>query len=366
MKRYLITFKNDYNKELLSEFNAKDVTTYEYINNVITCLLDDNSAEKLSEVDEIISVELDDVDNFDGLASSSYTNSYAWLWMGIDRFHAKGIKGDGVKVAVMDSGIQKHVDLEIKGGVNAYNGSLPYDSNLANGHGTRVAGVIASKGIKGNFVGGAPNVDLYAIRIDDGGGSINRTHWSSQIAGINWAIQNGMDVVNCSFSSENDSEARRQAFKAAADAGIAIFCSGGNRQGSKSLAEHTVVYPSCYPFVITTDNLSSNKSRYSTSSVGRGLNFANGGVSIRTTNIDATKSVSDKYSSNTGTSYASPASAGIYALYKQMYPNLDRDKILQKMYVNAENLGNPLYFGAGIPKFPKIEHENILINGRLP
>src|SRR5699024_6089391 len=112
--------------------------------------------------------------------------SYAYDFMDVKKFHDEGLKGQGIKVAVMDSGIQKHTDLIIKGGVNTYNNSLPYDANLNNSHGTKVAGIIARKD------GGiATECDLYAIRIDDGVSNTNNTQWSEQEVGMDWAISNG-------------------------------------------------------------------------------------------------------------------------------------------------------------------------------
>ena len=367
MRKYLVTFKGKANTAILNELGATNIYKPRFIDRVVICTLDNDGKRALEEADQILSVELDEADVVGDILDEDEVEkgSYAYDFMEVSKFHRKGIKGDGVKVAVMDTGVQRHVDLSIAGGVNAFNNSLPYDNNLANGHGTRVAGVIAARGINEDFVGIAPNVSLYAIRIDDGGGSINRTHWSSQIIGMEWAIVNDIDVINCSFSSTVDSIARREAFKAAYDAGIAIFCSGGNRQGDVPLSQHTVAYPSIYPFVISTANINEDKTRYSTSSVGKGLNFSNGGVSIRTTNMDNSKSISDRYSTNTGTSYASPATAGMYCLYKSMFPNESREKLLQRMYVNAEKIGSHLFFGTGIPRFPNIGYENIIINERV-
>src|SRR5699024_12699822 len=103
--------------------------------------------------------------------------------------------------------------------------SLQHDSALGSSHGAKIAGVVAAQDNGKGVLGVAPGCDLYAVRIDDGGGSINRTLWSAQIRAINWCIENGMDAINCSFSSETESKARREAFEEANKAGIAIFCS---------------------------------------------------------------------------------------------------------------------------------------------
>src|SRR5699024_12342528 len=110
--------------------------------------------------------------------------------MEVQKFHDLGIKGAGVKVAVMDSGVQQHEAYALKGGVNAFDSSKPYDANLNNSHGTMVAGVVAKES------GGiAPECDLYAIRIDDGVSTKNGPQHEAQIRGMDWAIDNNMDVV---------------------------------------------------------------------------------------------------------------------------------------------------------------------------
>src|SRR5699024_3165080 len=174
-------------------------------------------------------------------------------------------------------------------------------------------------------------------------GGINRTVWSSQLAGVYWAVENGLDAVSCSLSSPIDSLARKKAFKLAHDAGLAIFCSGGNNRLSGDTTSYTVPYPAKYPFTIATANIKSDKTKNANSSIGRGLNFSNGGTSIKSTSISSSLAISDTYATGSGTSYASPATMGLYILYKQKYGE-SREKTLQRMVVNSEKLGDSLWY----------------------
>lgn len=280
--------------------------------------------------------------------------TYAYDFMEVKKFHDQGIKGQGVKVAVMDTGIQKHEDLNVIGGYNAYNSNIPYDSDIAHGHGTRVAGIIGS-----SKNGIAPECDLYAIRIDNNTGSNGGLRFNEQVKGINWAIDNDIDVLICSISSTYDTIERRMAFSNAYYAGIAIFCSANNRQGNFGTGLSRMFYPANYPFVVSSGNITRDKKKYGSSSVGNQLNFSSGGVNVNTTTNDPNSEISNKYTNGTGTSYSNPAVAGVYCLYKNMYPNDSREKLLERMYVNAEKLGDPRLYGAGIPKYPSIEYENI-------
>src|SRR6185295_10200659 len=100
-------------------------------------------------------------------------------------------KGAGVKVAVIDTGIQSnHPDLSanIKGGVHFYQTStgIGTDGNWEddNGHGTHVAGTIAARDNLFGVVGVAPQVDLYAVKVLDASGSGSL---AAVAAGIRWA-----------------------------------------------------------------------------------------------------------------------------------------------------------------------------------
>ena len=360
MKRYLIVLKEKRNIDFLKYYNASNIEVHMGL--IVFAHMSEEDANRLKENEYIDSIEQDGEDTTDGEVYLESQLSYPFKLMNIEKFHSEGFKGKGFKVGILDTGVQKHVNLKISGGVNAFDNSVPYDASLRSSHGTRVAGVVNAQGIDGNIIGVAPEAELYAIRIDDGSGGINRTLWSSQIAGISWAVDNGLDAVNCSFSSPIDSLARKKAFKLAHDAGLAIFCSGGNNQLSEDTTSHSVPYPAKYPFTIATANIRDSKIRYTSSSIGRGLNFSNGGTSITSTSISSSLTISDTYATGSGTSYASPATMGIYILYRQKFKE-DRDKTLQRMSINSEYLGDSLWYGVGLPKYPTVNYNNIQVKG---
>src|SRR5699024_9860117 len=319
--RYLITFKDVASKRILEEYNASNIELFSNLKNITVCELSEESADELSRDDLILSVEIDCRDSFDaGGDSESGVRSYAHDLLEVKKYHDLGYKGQGIKIAIFDSGIQKHENLNIAGGFNAYDQNAPFDSNINNSHGTMVAGVLAGKGINGAPLGVAPECELYAVKLDDNVSTKNGSFWSEQIAGMDWAINNNIDIINCSFSGLTDSIARRSAFKAAHEAGIIICCSAGNMQNRVTDDRSTIGFPANYPFVVTTANVRSDKTRYVTSCLGKNINFSSGGVSITSTTTDRDNQVSIKYRSGTGTSYASPTIAGVIALIKNMFP----------------------------------------------
>jgi len=366
MEKYLIVLKQKRDVDFLKEYKAENIVIHLGI--IVFAYLSKDEAERLKRNEYILSVEKDGADHHDvegvpDLRHDTAETSYAFDFMNISKFHEEGLTGKGFKVALLDTGVQKHSNLNIAGGINVYDSTLPWDNTLANQHGTTVAGVLNAQGLNNEMLGIIPDAELYAVRIDNGNGYINTTDWSSQIAGISWAVENGMDAVNCSFSSPIDSEARKTAFKLASDAGIAIFCSAGNTQPDGDSVTDNSRYPAKYPFVISNANINDQKQRHFNSTVGRGINFSNGGRWIKTTTTAKNSTdISTEYATVTGTSLATPATLGIYILYKQKYGE-SREKILQRMSVNAEKLGSYWEYGAGLPKYPTKDYKIIQMRG---
>ena len=109
-----------------------------------------------------------------------------------------GLKGKGVKVAVVDTGIDEtHPDFAGRiMATKSFVGGTALDDN---GHGTHVASTILGSGVKSNgkYVGVAPEASLYVAKVlrGDGGGSM-----SGVMAGIEWAVlEQKVQVVNLSL-----------------------------------------------------------------------------------------------------------------------------------------------------------------------
>ncbi|HIQ32335.1 MAG TPA: hypothetical protein EYH55_02515, partial [Methanothermococcus okinawensis] len=116
-------------------------------------------------------------------------------WIEADKVWQWGINGSGVKVAVVDSGIAPHPDLE--GKIIAWkdfvnNISQPYDDN---GHGTHVAGTIAGTGKLDYKTGVAPGADLIGVKVFNESG---RTDFYILLKGFQWAAENDADIISFS------------------------------------------------------------------------------------------------------------------------------------------------------------------------
>lgn len=153
-----------------------------------------------------------------------------------DKLWEKGIDGKGVTVAVIDSGIDKnHPDLidKVVGEKNFVIDDATVDDLL--GHGTMVAGIIAGSGAAsgGEYKGIAPGADLLSVKVinSNGDGRV-----SDIIAGIEWAMYNGADVLSLSLGGLNLGETNppiTMAADKAMDAGAVVCVAAGNRNNTK-------------------------------------------------------------------------------------------------------------------------------------
>lgn len=161
-------------------------------------------------------------------------------FLGVDRLWAEGIEGQGVKVGVLDTGIDPdHPEFAgvYKGGRNFVPHSPYYkkaraedDASetkpsdragdqkaisdwgmpFATSHGTHVAGTIAAGGANSfGFKGIAPKVELYAYRVL---GAYGMGSQSWIIAGVEEAVRQDLDIINLSLASNSNSEARAESF----------------------------------------------------------------------------------------------------------------------------------------------------------
>jgi subtilisin len=151
-------------------------------------------------------------------------NSWGVKHIGAGEVHSSN-KGAGVKVAIIDTGIDyTHPDLDAnyKGGYDFVNDADPKDDE---GHGTHVAGIIAAEDNGNGVVGVAPQASLYAVKVLDSGGS---GYISDVVAGIEWAIENGMDIISMSLGTNSNYKTLRDACDQASAAGILVVAAAGN------------------------------------------------------------------------------------------------------------------------------------------
>ena len=245
----------------------------------------------------------------------------------IAELHVLGLNGEGVVVAVLDTGLAASASRV------AVSGTWPAAGSADRyGHGTAVCGVIA--GVPGSaaakYVGLAPGTDLLIGKVlgDDGSG-----FESDVIAGLNWAAEQGTQVVNLSLGStpSDEPDPLELACEALVRKGIIVVCAAGNAGYGYPLGEdvpYQIGSPACSALVTCVGSVSGDDRLSGFSSCGpsvRGhpapdfvafghivpLAFGEGTTMLR----EATLCGTSGYRPASGTSFACPYVAGLAALW---------------------------------------------------
>lgn len=200
---------------------------------------------------------------------------------GIDAIESEGAwqagyQGQGVKVMVLDSGIdQDQADLSpnFVEGVNFLSSNtagLPYPYFDEIGHGTHVSGTIGARGENGGLVGVAPQASLYMGKVC----GTSFCEGAAILAGVNYAIDNQMDVVNMSLGGGFPSNIERLTYQRAADAGVIVVAAAGNNGSGR------VSFPAGYEHTIAVGAVDQNLVRAEFSQYGANLDVVAPGVGV--------------------------------------------------------------------------------------
>lgn len=242
--------------------------------------------------------------------------------------------GDGVVVAVVDTGVQSaHPDLAgqvLPGRRFVGNGASGIAMDPAiddNGHGTHVAGIIAAVANNAQGIaGGAPGTCILPVKVLNRSGS----GWDSDVArGIDWAVSNGAQVINLSLGSGSPGASSIAVQNAVAN-DVMVFAAAGN-DGSGASPE----YPAADPSAIAVASVTSALARSSFSTTGAYVDIAAPGSSIYSTYT------SPSYASLSGTSMATPYAAATGALVRGRYPAWTAAQARQRLLDTANDLGPP-------------------------
>ncbi len=244
-------------------------------------------------------------------------------------------QGAGVIIAVLDSGVDGlHPDLSSRmvAGWNFYdNNSLTSD---VFGHGTKVAGTAAA--ITNNALGVsgvAGQSRIMPVRVSSTAGSA----YISMIAkGLTWAADNKARIANVSFDGVAGSASIQNAAQYMKNKGGLVVVAAGNNGIDQGYAPTTTLIA-----VSATDG---NDFKTSWSSYGSFVSVSAPGAGILTTTWGG------GYGSVSGTSFASPLTAGVVALMMAANPGLPNTDIEKRLFSTAIDLGDmgrDPYYGYG-------------------
>lgn len=182
--------------------------------------------------------------------------------------------GDGARVLVLDTGIDKsHPALRLnfeKGQDFVGDNNQPYDIADHVGHGTHVSGTIAAAFGSDGFVGVAPKAKLLMGRVCSEEGCSN----IAVTTGINWGIQEKVDVISMSLGGPFGTSAEKQAVQAAEAAGVTIVAASGND------GQAHVSFPGAFPTVLAVGAVDANSAKASFSNWGPELGIVAPGVAV--------------------------------------------------------------------------------------
>lgn len=285
--------------EVIQEMVVENISftqgyTFNTVLNGFAAQIRADDLEKLLEIEGITLIEPDaevyayeEEASTDGQVEAYMNTSNSFL--GIEQLWAEGIEGQGVKVAVLDTGIDTtHPEFAgiYKGGKNfiihdpnmykaprdANDGSetKPSErpsnqplvnargSSYATSHGTHVAGTIAAIGANSYGIKGiAPKVDLYSYRVL---GAYGSGATSGIVAAIEYAVEQEMDVINLSLGggSNSENDASSFAINNAALAGVIAVIATGNSGPNRG----TLGTPSTAPLGIAVGNSTNPEKAY--------------------------------------------------------------------------------------------------------
>jgi len=169
---------------------------------------------------------------------------------------AMGLQGQGIGVAVIDSGISPSNEFTSIKATVTFNAGATTTNDL-NGHGTHVAGILAGTGANsgGAYRGIAPGIDLISLKIGDDQGMATE---SDIVAAMQWVLENkaayNIRVVNLSVNSVVEQSYHVSPLNAAAEIlwfnGIVVVTATGNKTATNGY-EPVLAAPANDPFVIT-------------------------------------------------------------------------------------------------------------------
>ena len=261
--------------------------------------------------------------------------------LGITAAWDKGYDGEGVKIGVIDTGVNaSHEDFagtNFAEGYNAIDGSR--DVSDENGHGTFVCGILAAARNNGLGVAGfCTGVTIVPIKCF---GTSQETSASYIISAIYEAVDvYHCDVINMSLGMKENLESMRTAVEYAASKGTIVVSAVGNKGTSQ------LNYPAAYSCVVGVGSVDSKGVVASFSEKNQSVFVVAPGIGIWSLEYNAISA----YSEGSGTSFSTPFAAVAAAILKQYAPNAtvaDFENLLKTSAVDAGTAGYDTSYGYG-------------------
>ncbi len=258
-------------------------------------------------------------------ANTAALEGYPWSSLDLEQLSDSERECNLTRIGVLDTGIDlEHIDLQ--GRFVDNNGALlGYDAitevaggDDLNGHGTHVSGIIAAAGT--HVEGACLSAQLVPLRFlrADGGGDV-----SDAVKAVSWALENGIDLINHSWTVTNYSQALENILREASERGVLNVTAAGNSGSNNDLS---AIYPADFSRTLTgvlaVANIDSTGALNSRSNYGlASVDVVAPGTNILSLNLN------DGTRTRTGTSMSAPFISALAAMIRQQDTSLNAIKL---------------------------------------
>lgn len=322
----IITFNDRPTQAQIYDMKTEGVSIkHQYkIINAIAARMSPKAAEAIAKRNYVKSVDLD--------YNVKSTLDYSSKQISADQVWAQGVTGKNIEVAIVDTGITypNSVSFRVIKEID-FTGEGTTDLN---GHGTHVAGIVASR--DPTYRGIAYDSALMNVKVLNKNGEGTA---SDVIRGIEWAVYNGAEIITLSLGAQLDScdgtDSVSQAVDKAAASGVLVVIAAGNSGPTAS----TISAPACAQSgfavgaVDDINGVADFSSRGPTADGRTKPDVVAPGVGIISISNDLS------FTSMTGTSMSAPHVSGLAALLLEAKPGQSPSELMSVLKSTAKNLG---------------------------
>jgi type VII secretion-associated serine protease mycosin len=289
-------------------------------------------------------------------AAADAARSQQWYLSALGIPAAQAIsQGDGVTVAVIDTGVaanQPDLVGSVLPGADTTPGSTGNGQNDTEGHGTRMAAIIAGHGHgPGNadgVLGIAPRAKILPIKLGENKASVPLIP-KIVAAAIDAAVAHGAKVINASFGADLD-EVIHQAVLRALDHDVVFVASGGNTGTTTDVLgtrDNEVVSPAFFPGVLAVCGTDRNGNHAAISIPAPAGGFVQFAVCAPAVG-EVGAQPDGTYIAREGTSMSAAIVSGVAALIRARYPTMPAYEVAHRITATATPKGDPRLYGHGI------------------
>ena len=353
--------------DLLSRKNANVKQNF-WVANAILVEASPATLKEVAKKEEVVAIhknfkiEFPELETQEVIAQFEEDDNYTWGLerMNVDEVWSEGYTGYGVRVAVLDSGVDiSHPDLfgrmrttdpedntypggwaEFDSNGNKVEESTPHDTigeENPHGHGTHVSGTIVGGSESGAAIGVSPDAELlHALIMNERSGT-----FSQALSGFQWALEEEADIVNMSFGASGYYDFFEEPIQNIIAAGAFPVAAIGNN-GAGTASSPGVIYES---FAVGASNQEDEIASFSSGGIAAESfhqrddvpeeyvkpDFSAPGVYVLSTVAEP----EEGWMYMQGTSMASPHVAGVIALLLEARPNLTPEEGFEALKMTA-------------------------------